>query len=317
MDMENVLQVGSVPIGKHGDKKYMDSDIVFLDNVRDLPLVDGSLRVDRFVSVTCYMGKLQLDINATAHTIHANQILICHPNDMIANTMLSPDFEGTVLCFSHKIIMEMFGESNMWDCVFYLTENPVIHARRESLKILRTYNEAFRIKVKMGQTAFHKEIVCSIVKAVFYELMENIDNHAFSNVRGVRHSEILFKQFMELLSGCTVKPRNVSWYARQLCVTPKHLSTVCRQVSGKTAFYWINEYVIIDIRHLLKNSDKPIKEVVDLLRFPNVSFFGSYCRKHFGMAPTEYRKYLRTSTSNKNNTGHYGKTDNKQGKDEA
>lgn len=100
-----------------------------------------------------------------------------------------------------------------------------------------------------------------------------------------------------------VKPRTVSWYAEQLYVTPKHLSTVCKQVSGRTAFEWINEYVTIDIRNLLKNTNKPIKEIVDMLRFPNTSFFGSYCRKHFGMPPMEYRNHLRASASNNEKTG--------------
>jgi AraC-like DNA-binding protein len=68
---------------------------------------------------------------------------------------------------------------------------------------------------------------------------------------------------------------------------------VCKQVSGKTALDWINEYVLIDVRHWLKNSDKSVKEVADLLDFPNLSFFGKYCRSHLGMSPLKYRKELR------------------------
>lgn len=81
-------------------------------------------------------------------------------------------------------------------------------------------------------------------------------------------------------------------YADSLCVTPKYLSTVCKQVTGKTALHWINEYVQVDIRHWLKNSDKTIKEIAGLLEFPNISFFGKYCRAHFGVSPTELRKRL-------------------------
>jgi AraC-like DNA-binding protein len=68
---------------------------------------------------------------------------------------------------------------------------------------------------------------------------------------------------------------------------------VCKQVSGKTALEWINEYVLIDVRHWLKNSDKSVKEIADLLNFPNLSFFGKYCRAHLGMSPLKYRRELR------------------------
>ena len=311
MDMENVLQAGYGLNQEQDKKEYPDDDILFLDNVRDLPLVDGALRMDRLVSVVCYTGKLQVEINTMSHTIHVGQVLNCLPHDTICNAMLSPDFEGSILSLSPKVIMELFGESILWDYFFHWKENRIISLRHDSLRILRIFNDAFHTKTQMGQTAFRKEITCLIIKAIFYEMRENISTHKASNPRGLRHGDVLFKQFIGLLSSCIVKSRNVTWYAEQLCITPKHLSTVCKRVSGKTAFDWINEYVALDIRHLLKDSDKSIKEVVYLLKFPNVSFFGSYCRKHFGMTPMEYRKYLRTTASNNKNTGHHEQNNNK------
>lgn len=290
----------------------MDNDIIFLNGIKDLPMPDGVLRVDRFVSVICYTGKLQVDINMATHSICAGQVLICIQNDIIGNAMQSPDFDGAVLSLSLEIIINQFGESNIWDYFFHLTDHPIINAHAENLEMLRIYYEAFSKKMRMERTVFGKKIIFSIVKAVFYELMENIlPPSSPSCVKGPRRGKILLKQFMELLSGSVVKSRTVLWYAERLCVTSKHLSTVCKQVSGKTAFEWINAYVAIDIRNLLKNTDKPIKEIVDMLRFPNTSFFGSYCRKHFGMSPVEYRKFLRTSTSENENAGQYERNNDK------
>lgn len=301
MDMENVSHTGSAYASIPDGSEYKESDILFLDNVRNLPLVNGSLRVDKFVSVMCYTGKLQSEVNTMPYTIHANQILICHSNDIISNTMVSPDFDGTILCLSSRMTLELFGNSSMWDYFYHLVKSPVITVGNESLEMLRIYGKALSEKIKMGPTSFRKEIVGSIVKAIFYEVRENINDTGHPDAKGLRHGEVLFRQFVELLSSCLVKSRSVSWYAEQLCITPKHLSTTCKQVSGKTALEWINEYVAIDIRNLLKNTDKSIKEVVDLLKFPNASFFGAYCRKHFGMTPMGYRKFLR---SNDNENAH-------------
>lgn len=196
---------------------------------------------------------MQLDINMTTHTICAGQVVVCTQNDIIGNVMQSPDFDGAVLSLSPGIIINQFGESNIWDYFFHLTDHPIINARAENLEMLRIYYEAFSRKMRMGQTVFGKEIISSIVKAVFYELMDNIVPLASpSCAKELRRGKILFKQFMELLSGSEVKSRTVLWYAERLYVTPKHLSTVCKQVSGKTAFEWINTYVAIDIRNLLK-----------------------------------------------------------------
>ena len=108
-----------------------------------------------------------------------------------------------------------------------------------------------------------------------------------------KQRDVLFRRFIELLASTRIKQRKVSWYAEKLCISPKYLSTICKQVSGKTAYCWINEYVVIDIRYWLKNTNKTIKEIADILEFPNISFFGTYCRNHFGISPTEYRKQLR------------------------
>ena len=35
-----------------------------------------------------------------------------------------------------------------------------------------------------------------------------------------------------------------------------------------------------------------IKEISAQLDFPNISFFGKYVRKHFGLSPKNYREQL-------------------------
>ncbi|MGN0221392.1 MAG: helix-turn-helix domain-containing protein, partial [Prevotella sp.] len=59
---------------------------------------------------------------------------------------------------------------------------------------------------------------------------------------------------------------------------------------------WINEYMMKDIRHLLKDTDKSVKEIAETLDFPNISFFGKYCRRCFGCSPRELRRRLRLPT---------------------
>ena len=95
---------------------------------------------------------------------------------------------------------------------------------------------------------------------------------------------------LDLLACTEVKKRSISYYAGKLCVTPKYLSTVCKKVSGKTAFEWINDYVVEDIKYFLKYSNKSIKEISEHQDFPNISFFGKYVKTHLGTSPTDYRK---------------------------
>lgn len=283
------------------DMDYMDDGIAILTDIRELPIEKGSLQVDMVLIVACISGKLQVELNALSYTLHQNEILVYLPNAIIDNCMLSPDFKGAVLCLSQRGLLEQISWNEIWDKVFRISDNPIIHISEKDMRMFELYKLVLMEKLGMERSSYYREIIVSIVKAILYELLASVEKESVSFVGGmIKQREILFKRFIELLFTTRIKPRNVSWYAQKLCVTSKYLSTVCRQVSGKTAYVWINEYVSMDIRYWLKNTDRTIKEIAEILTFPNISFFGKYCRSHFGMSPTEYRKQLR-DTPTKNN----------------
>lgn len=291
---EHVRQIDFNRIKSNKNVDYMDDGIAFHTDLRELPIENGSMQVNMVTIVTCINGKLQVELNAIPYTIRQYEILVCLPNSIIDNCMLSPDFRGSVFCLSQSGILEQISENEIWDKVFQFAENPIVQVSEENFNMFKLYGSMLKEKVKMKHTPYYKEIIVSIVKASLYELLANVKNKTVTYGKGLtKQREVLFKRFIELIHTTRIKPRNVSWYAEQLCVTPKYLSTVSKRVSGKTAFDWINEYVLIDIRYRLKNTNKTIKEIADILEFPNISFFGKYCRAHFGMSPTEFRKQLR------------------------
>ena len=100
-----------------------------------------------------------------------------------------------------------------------------------------------------------------------------------------------FQRFLDLLHSVEMKHRPVEWYATELCITPKYLSFLCKKNSGKTANEWITEHVLEDIRYYLKQTDYSIKQICDLLGFPNASFFGKYVKEHFGQTPIYFRQH--------------------------
>ena len=102
-------------------------------------------------------------------------------------------------------------------------------------------------------------------------------------------SRALVDSFLQLLSEHYTMHRNVGFYADKLCLTPKYLSRVIRDTTGKSAPEWIDSYVILEAKNLLKHSGLAIKEIVFRLNFPNQSVFYKFFKARTGMTPTEYR----------------------------
>ena len=52
---------------------------------------------------------------------------------------------------------------------------------------------------------------------------------------------------------------------------------------------WLNKFIIIEAKSMLKCSSKSIMEIADHLNFSTPSAFGKYFKKNAGMTPGEYR----------------------------
>ena len=83
---------------------------------------------------------------------------------------------------------------------------------------------------------------------------------------------------------------SVKYYADELFITPKYLSTVVEEMSGKGAKQWIDEYIALDAKVLLQSSQKDIQEISNELNFIDVGFFGKFFKRMTGMTPKAFRE---------------------------
>jgi len=83
--------------------------------------------------------------------------------------------------------------------------------------------------------------------------------------------------------------RGLEFYADKLFITPKHLSKVVKTTSGKPANEWIDEYVVLEAKALLKSTNMTVEQISNELNFPSQSFFGKYFKRVTGMSPREYK----------------------------
>ena len=98
-----------------------------------------------------------------------------------------------------------------------------------------------------------------------------------------------YNRFIGLLQHDFRQHRTIQYYAEALNVTPKYFSVLIKRVSGKTAGEWIDEYVLLEAKALLKSRQYTVQQISDMLSFPNQSFFAKYFKAHTGFTPTQYQ----------------------------
>ncbi|MDE5875080.1 MAG: helix-turn-helix domain-containing protein, partial [Muribaculaceae bacterium] len=96
-------------------------------------------------------------------------------------------------------------------------------------------------------------------------------------------------KFISLVQQNFKKERFLEFYSSKLEITPKHLSRTMKALTGYSAVEWIERYVILEAKVLLKSTNLSIQQIADELNFPSQSFFGKYFKKNVGMSPKDFR----------------------------
>lgn len=99
----------------------------------------------------------------------------------------------------------------------------------------------------------------------------------------------LTQQFSDLVAANYQREHQLSYYADRLHVTLPHLCSTIKDVTGKTAAFFIAETILTDAKSQLKLTDTPVKEIAVSLGFDNVMFFNKYFKTHVGVSPKTYR----------------------------
>lgn len=274
---------------------YIDNDILVGSNLGDIIVDNESVRVNFCLIVFCTEGGLQATVNNETYTLGKDDMLTCVPSTIIGEVLL---YNAKVKIFGLSVNLLEFlsaGEPEIVNIIQYVRANPLWHLHSTSLdaSMLSTYEKIIMMNAASTTKWFRTRIMKSIFVAFFSELMAEAMLHI-----GNQHEEcdeakgmhIVFKNFMKLLANDDGTHRMVNYYADKMCYSAKYLSYVVKATSGRTPLSWINDHAIEIIKHHLRYSDKSVKEIADMLEFPNSSFFGKYVKHHLGMTPVEYRK---------------------------
>lgn len=275
---------------------YANEDLCIVTDIHANESIH-SIRMDDILLIFCREGSLRISLNGKEQQLNSMEALVCLPSTLLSNAVKSPDFKGGMVFISKHLLRT--STSSAYDQLskfFYLKENPVISLNETCLQTSQMYLNIILEKIRQKDAPYQKEIINSLMRAYLFELMGCIDLNTSPDdgyPRSFSQGERLVKDFLQMLGSDEVKQRFVTDYASRLCVTPKYLSAVCKNVTGKTASHWIDEFVVLEARHLLLNTDKTIKEIAQQLGFPNLSFFGKYIKAQLGTSPTNFRTSAR------------------------
>lgn len=227
------------------------------------------------------------EINLISHDIKAPALVVINSSQIMQPTFISEDFEAAVIVMSRRFqenLMLLLANTSLYTMVSR-------HAHVSIPEDVNTEMEKFltnleQIAHNTSNPYLWQALVFEVASFIYKSLYKCYEpfKEGILSVQGR-----LSTRFIALVQDNYKKERFLDFYARKLEITPKHLSRTIKNQTGYTAVEWIERFVTLEAKVLLKSTNLNIQQIADELNFPTQSFFGKYFKKCTGMSPTEFR----------------------------
>lgn len=249
-------------------------------------------KFDVFLIVNHISGAVKFKIDMEEYEVlNGGNIIHCSPGHIVSVESISADFDAHVLIMSNSFIESLLVYLNgSIPFRFDMHRQNVVECSEPDMQMQNLFVKAVRFAISDKKNPYRLALVQHVIMAIFYASDKYRRSLANNNDSGRTNADVLTKQFMEIVQKHFRKERQLKFYADALCITPRYLSRVVKECTGSSAADWIERYVVLEARALLKSTTMTIQQISDELNFPSQTFFGKYFKRRVGMSPKDYRR---------------------------
>ena len=259
----------------------------FAENFHLNSIVNYPIRLGMVAIIICKKGFVTLRVGLDDIRIIPNMVLIILPEQIFQATEISPDFDAAYILMSKEFFDIQHDYKIVLDLQSHFFKQPYVQLPEKEMEEAMTVFNIIKRKIEERSNLFLKEVVQMYVRVLFY-IACNIFLKSKEKTIKTRQEEI-FETFVAMLEQNFRKEQNIGWYGEQICLTPKYLSKLVYEVSGKHAGEWIKDYIILEAQALLNSSSLTVQQISDELGFTNQSHFGAYFKRYTGISPRAYK----------------------------
>jgi len=264
-------------------------DFFLSDNLAIVPYFNVPFHMDVAAISLITKGSIAGTCNLLPLEIEGPSFTCFFPSQIIEYHKISPDAEVKLITLSTEFATTLKGNKS-YNAYLYFKEAPVVKLTESELHTLQHFFLLLQDIEKMADEDTKNEIVRDLFHAFFY-IATHLEGYQEQISREKTHKEEIFEQFYKAVIEYHREARDVAYYADLLCITPRYLGRIIKEVTGKNAADWINEYVILEAKSLLRTRPEySLLDITEYLGFPNQSFFGKLFKRYTGFTPKTYRE---------------------------
>jgi len=265
-------------------------DILFPDGKINESICDYPYKFKEVIITFCLDGKAKVKIGVKDVEAEKQNVFIVLPEQIFTITEVSADFKATIIVAKDIFFDIRNNLSEIRELQQFILKEQGLFIPEQDMPEFIALLELMKMKIA-NPNMFTPQIIqhyCSILFYNCYALFKQ--KEARERIIDTKKKEAVFERFIYEVERHFKERHDIGFYAGRLCLTPKYLSLLIKEASGKTAADWIREYLVLEARALLKSGRMTIQQISNELNFADQSHFGCFFKRYTGCSPREYQR---------------------------
>lgn len=177
-----------------------------------------------------------------------------------------------------------------WDS---LAENPLFRPNNNQWKLLERWYEQMEWICHNSASEYTDQLLQNNIYNLFMAMDGEMTQSGAGSNKAISRNRILIIKFLKLVAQYFHTTREVSFYAKELCITTTYLYKLTHRRWNLSPKELIDQQTICEIKTLLSSTDMSVKEIAATLHFENTPYMCRYFRQRTGLSPMEYKNGLK------------------------
>lgn len=239
----------------------------------------------------CHSGQAELEVNMDRLSLSPHTCMVCNRVVYGRTLAVSPDFKATVLIVDSSLSLDATVGVPSEVRSMMLSQSVRRIEDEHDWALLNGIINVIRLYGSRVQYGHFKEMLALQVRSLVIVMSEISQLSAgITEKADFTMSDTYFRNFLKLIDTHVKEHHDVAFYAKQLNITPKYLSEVCKQKAGYKAKEVLSAVLVASLKKDIMMSGKSMKVIAYEYGFADQSSLGKFFRKMTGKSPVSYRK---------------------------
>jgi AraC family transcriptional regulator, transcriptional activator of pobA len=232
-------------------------------------------------------GKMCINNNCFEFT---NDMLVTTSPGQIVTLEVDSISNGYTIFFMSEFLNVQYPETIEKKFPFYRVNAERLPKINKNLSHFKSLFRAINVEYYKKETEY-----LNVVRGYLLALLNLANRHYFEKkdtlqVRDKKYE--LTAEFEALVTKYMPERKNITFLAKKLSISSKHLNEIIKKSTGKTSSEFVASIFMLEAKKLLMHTSLSVTEVADSLNYNDPSYFNKVFKRHFNITPNYFKNQM-------------------------